>query len=273
MQVLSDKMESGIESVISTRLFLSNQTVENEMTTKNLTPSSKTVQITPVPHPNNSRFQDITGQRFGRLTVIAYAGFKKPRTSWFVRCDCGEQRQVESYSLKRGESKSCGCLSREMTGQINRTHGETSGGQSKEYICYSHAKARCQNPNDKEYANYGGRGIEFRFDSIEQFLRTVGRKPSSKHSIDRIDVNGHYEIGNVRWATSSEQARNRRSNRIIELNGVERCLIDWLEIAGIKISTARERMRRGWCDECSITIPASRFHGQNTYTGKKCEHN
>ena len=101
-----------------------------------------------------------------------------------------------------------------------RTSGESHwtyrhGGAVKnrsvpEYRAYINAKTRCSNPNVPNYKYYGGRGIEFRFKTFEEFIKSVGLRPSAEHSLDRIDVNGHYEVGNLRWATRSEQQHNRR---------------------------------------------------------------
>lgn len=97
------------------------------------------------------------------------------------------------------------------------SHGHTCGGRiSPEYRSYNAAKNRCENPDNKSYRYYGGRGIEFRFDSFEAFLSELGLKPTAEHSIDRYpNKDGHYEAGNVRWATKIEQVRNQRSNRIL----------------------------------------------------------
>lgn len=108
---------------------------------------------------------------------------------------------------------------REKANAARRKHGEspsTKKPASPEYRSYQCAKRRCDNPSRHNYHRYGGRGIEFRFESYEQFLNEVGRKPSPRHTLDRIDTNGHYEPGNVRWATPSEQARERKGKPVCQ---------------------------------------------------------
>jgi hypothetical protein len=132
-------------------------------------------------------------------------------------------------------------------------HGANS---TVEYAAYSRANHRCRNPENAAYVHYGGRGIEFRFQSFSEFANEMGPRPSSKHSLDRIDVNGHYEAGNVRWATASEQQRNRTNNRLLTMDGVTKCLTEWSEISGILPDTLHQRLKSGWCDPCAISRPA-----------------
>lgn len=152
---------------------------------------------------------DITGQRFGMLTVLERLPNSSDRRSrWRCRCDCGNETVTRSESLKTDHTRSCGCFHR-------RSHGEASsrnGAQSVEYRTWAGMIRRCENSHDESYQNYGGRGIsvcdKWR-SSYSAFLSDLGRRPDG-HSLDRIDVNGNYEPGNVRWATAKEQVANRR---------------------------------------------------------------
>lgn len=157
--------------------------------------------------PNRS---DITGMRFGRLIVLGKAEPRGRNGYWRCRCDCGNLVEIRTQHLQKGVSSSCGCFRTELSTSRVMTHG---GCYSPEYRSFAGAKTRCTNPHSDDYPNYGGRGIEFKFGSFEEFLAEVGPRPSAKHSIDRIDVDGHYKKGNLRWATPKEQRANQRRSK------------------------------------------------------------
>lgn len=208
------------------------------------------ISFHPIPtHPN---FKDVTGTQYGRLTVIGFGGREGTTSFWFCECSCGNITRIRAGQLQSGKTQSCGCLRVEVAIETNTTHGMR---HTPEYRSFAHAKERCQNPNDKRWHDYGGRGIEFRFDSFESFFAEVGHKPTSKHSIDRIDVNGHYEVGNVRWATHAEQALNTRCNRHLTYNGHTQTLIEWSREIGIGASTILYRLKAGWDVGRALTTP------------------
>lgn len=131
---------------------------------------------------------------------------------------CGVVVDVIAQHLRRGDTTSCGCYRGEVTSLRQTDHGESAQGRSPEFKAYVSARSRCNSVSSKSYRYYGGRGIQFRFASFLEFLADVGRKPlDGGYSLDRIDNNGHYESGNVRWATAVEQRNNRRDSRPVEV--------------------------------------------------------
>lgn len=204
--------------------------------------------------------KDRTGKRYGRIVVIRLIE-SRPRglSLWLCRCNCGTVLNLTSKRLSNKAIESCGCKKIEVVSALkNRlTHGMVG---TPEYRSWQHMKERCLNKKSKSYPAYGGRGIKICqewIDSFEAFLKSVGNRPSTRHSIDRFpDNNGNYEPGNVRWATASEQARNRRTNNIIELNGQQKTLAEWSESTGISVYTIMSRLYQSkWSVEKSLTTP------------------
>lgn len=149
--------------------------------------------------------------KYGRFTIIgAVTGGGNRRVRVVCSCPARTERVVELAALKSGHTRSCGCLRRELVAARSRIHGKTG---TPEFRAWANMLQRCENPNWPRYADYGGRGIKIHQawrTNFETFLADVGARPSRNHSLDRIDNNGNYEPGNVRWATRSQQQRNKR---------------------------------------------------------------
>lgn len=159
---------------------------------------------------------DLTGKQFGRLRVLALARvIPGACTEWRCQCECGNKINVRIGNLTSGNTKSCGCMQTEAKRQVglaNKTHGEGYG-TTPEYRAWHSMKARCLTETCAQYVDYGGRGITIceRWLQYENFLADIGRKPSPRHSLDRIDNDGPYDKRNCRWATPQQQNINRRS--------------------------------------------------------------
>lgn len=185
------------------------------------------------------------GERYTRLIVVREIPSDRKHRQFECRCDCGTFVNVRLSDLRSGKIKSCRCLHR----SIMTKHGQY---KSPEYRAWIDMVGRCCNPNDRSYRNYGGRGIKVCTqwkNSFDSFLAHVGLRPSIDHSIDRIDNEGNYKPGNVRWASRREQCRNRRSHAYMNHGGEIRLLIDVADEVGISVETMRSRRRLGWIDE------------------------
>jgi len=173
------------------------------------------------------------------------------------RCDCGTTHTATAPHLVDGDTRSCGCLRRDRSAEVHTTHGEASvrRGASAEYKIWSGIIRRCTNPNEKCYSRYGGRGVSVcdRWRSYECFLEDMGRRPSSLHSIDRIDPSGNYEPSNCRWATSLEQGRNRTGLTYITIGNETLPIWQWSERSGVPIKIISQRLiRDGWSPDRAV---------------------
>ena len=155
-------------------------------------------------------FKDIAGNKYNRWTAISYAG----DSSWNCICDCGVNRTVNTGHLTSGASKSCGCLQKEINIKLRTKHGQSkSTYRSSEHTTWQNMKKRCLDQNNAHYHNYGGRGItvcDRWVNSFENFYADMGKKPTNKHTLERINNDGNYEPSNCKWATRQEQLLNKR---------------------------------------------------------------
>lgn len=193
------------------------------------------------------KFRDLTRIKVGRLTVISRApnlSNINSGTQWNCVCDCGQKRIVGSGNLLRGRAKSCGCLHKEIVAAKSTKHGRIN---TPEYKIWKGMKGRCYMPTNGSYVNYGARGISVcdRWrQSFESFLTDMGSRPSAKHSIERIDVNGNYEPSNCKWATRFEQENNKRTNVFVTWNGKTLTYSQWARELNENPATIRERYLR-----------------------------
>lgn len=189
-----------------------------------------------------SKSVDLTGQQFGKLTVLERNGTSRSRQAvWLCKCECGNTKNVQSYDLRSGNTQSCGCQRKE-----NFTH--TSHGHSGErlHAIWVGMKSRCYNSHRKNYKDYGDKGVvvcdEWK-ENFEAFYNwAMANGYSDDLSIDRIDSDGNYEPSNCRWADSVIQMNNRTCAAIIECNGEKHTVAEWSRITGIKYATIYARI-------------------------------
>lgn len=184
---------------------------------------------------------DLSGQRFGKLTVIRLVERRKDASYWLCKCDCGNETIVRgSNHLRKGEVKSCGCYRKEKY----YIHGMCG---TRPHRIWSSMKTRCNNSNREKYAIYGERGIQYhpKWETFEGFWEDMGPTYQDRLTLDRIDNNGNYSKDNCKWSTDTEQANNRSNNVIIEINGEMHTVAQWAKITGIKYSTFITRIKRG----------------------------
>lgn len=184
---------------------------------------------------------DHTGRRFGRLTAIRRVGTYRRCALWECRCDCGTVVKVASSALSKTPDRDCGCSAKTWTDGVDNPLSYI------EHACWSAMWTRCTWPGHKNWSLYGGRGIAVcdRWRSFALFLSDMGPRPSKRHSLDRIDSNGNYELGNCRWATQIEQGQNTRRNIRVVVDGVSLRVSEAASLLGITACAVRHRVARG----------------------------
>lgn len=198
-----------------------------------------------------SPFRDLCGMKFGRLTAISPRPPEGVPRRWNCVCECGKESVHAGLPMVQGRIKSCGCYRREFKPRL--THGRSKTSME---TTWRHMLERCMDPESKSYKNYGARGIKVceRWLDFTAFIEDMGDKPVGT-SLDRIDVNGHYEPGNCRWATMKQQNRNRRNNRLIEYQGRTQCLSEWEEEFSLPKGRLLNRLQLGFTVADALTRP------------------
>lgn len=199
---------------------------------------------------------EISGQKFGRLTVTERVeNNRHGQSQWKCVCDCGNVVIANGHKLVSGHTQSCGCYQKDAARFSNKKHGDSD---HRLYDCWSKMKGRCSNPNDKSYIHYGGRGIQVcdewnRYESFRNWALSHGYRDDL--TIDRIDVNGNYCPENCRWATKSEQANNKRSNRFVEYCGEVHTIAEWASKLDMSYDALQLRLSRNWTIEKAFNTP------------------
>lgn len=203
-----------------------------------------------------NNLKDLTGQKFGKLTVIKKIGTdKRYNTLWLCKCECGNDKIVARDKLVVGHTKSCGCARKEHAIKLNKIHGLSN---TKIGYTWRGMKSRCYNPKNENYKNYGERGIKICDEWLNDFMNFYNWALNNGYkedlSIDRIDPNANYEPSNCRWITLKEQARNTRRNHMITYNNETHCLAEWAEILSIDYNKLKYQMYKINDFEKAITI-------------------
>ncbi len=186
------------------------------------------------------------GERFGIVTVTKLLGRDQNGVlSYEYRCDCGNiGKSSRSNLIGRNSSvRSCGCLKRKATSKRNRTHGLS---KTPEYEIWSGIKKRCFNSRYKDFKYYGGRGIGMspRWNHFINFLKDMGKRPSKKHGVDRINNNGDYSPENCRWAIHETQMNNTRRNVYVSYMGKKMTMAQYAKAKGINYERARLKFHK-----------------------------
>lgn len=196
----------------------------------------------------NRPLKDYSGQPFGRLTAVRLVERDPKRNNhlWLFHCACGTEKAIPIRYVTTGHTSSCGCLHRELLAAQSTTHG-LSRTQARTYRTWKDMRGRCLNPGDSDFDNYGGRGIGIceAWNDFAVFFADMGARPPAM-TLDRIEVDGDYTPSNCRWATVQMQANNKRSNYMVEVNGVTQTLQQWCDEFGLERTKVAYRLAQGW---------------------------
>lgn len=208
------------------------------------------------------------GKKFGRYTVLQEIRQTGKRRHMLCRCDCGTEKVISIDKLKRGTTKSCGCLKKEKISILNKTHGYS---KTNIHNLWIKMRIRCSpKASELEKKTYFGKGIRVceRWQVFENFLQDMGERPPGLQ-IDRIDNNGDYEPSNCRWATRKTNCRNTSCNRILTFNGESKPVSEWAEAMGVLPTILFTRLFNGWTVERTLTQPLRPAYRNKTIGGQQ----
>lgn len=199
------------------------------------------------------KLRDLSGMKFGRLSVQQRVVDDRKAVYWECHCVCGKISEVRADQLKLGITNSCGCLQQERLKASVTTHGDSKTSLYKRYFKLIQ---RCENPKDPMYKDYGARGIRNEFASFIQFKEWAYENGYEEElTLDREDNDGNYSPENCHWISNKKQQSNKRNNVVLEVEGKSQTLTEWANETGIPYAAMCSRVKRGWSDEDTVTIP------------------
>ena len=204
----------------------------------------------------SSKPQNLAGMKFDKLTAIECVGRGRNKSAlWRCRCDCGNEVQILSISLKQERPHSCLSCKMQSAWNTRPSHKESN---TRLYSIYYNMRKRCEKKNAVNYSNYGGRGITVcdewsDYKAFSEWAKSSGY--SDNLTLERIYVNKGYSPENCCWATYKEQANNTRANHWIEHDGKRMTLTEWANVTGLNKTTIFCRLKRGWSAEKALTTP------------------
>lgn len=202
---------------------------------------------------------DLTGKKYGRLTVIKHVGKDKHNNAiWECKCACGNIINIRGATLRTGRAKSCGCLHKEMTKQLAKNNITHNMSNTRLYRVWQNIKSRCYYKQNNRYKYYGGRGIKVCDEWLNNFKSfydwSISNGYQDNLTIDRINVNSNYEPNNCRWVNQKTQQRNKRNNKTYTVNGETLCLSEWCEKLNLNYNTVSTRLHRNYTIEKALEL-------------------
>ena len=202
--------------------------------------------------PTRRDFIDMEGFVVGQLTVKSYFGKVGRNSIWICECSCGAITKVMGHHLRSKKTKSCGCFRIKRARALTYKHGQS---KTPEYITFHAMIRRCNATSGRDWNAYKDISICERWKDFDKFMEDMRKRPSQKHTIERIDNSKGYSPENCRWATRTEQNRNKRCNRVITFQGRSQCLSAWAEEYKLNYKLLWSRLKYGWSFEKAITTP------------------